>query len=258
MTRIRIALLLLPLTTMLAPARADAQWRGPFYPGYPSYRWALPEADVRLKVRPKEAAVYVDGFFAGLVDDFDGAFGRLHVAPGQHEVVVYLEGHRSLRRQLYLSVNRTSTIEGSLEPLAAGAPNEPRPIPSESALADPFGRDRDPRDRDPRDRDPWDRVQRDPRDRDPRDAPRPERPLPPAASTSVSLSIRVQPGGASVLIDGQRWQCPADPDERLVVQVDAGHHTIEVQRDGYQRFVSEIDAQNGQTVPLNISLRRDR
>ena len=30
--------------------------------------------DVRLQVRPRGAAVYVDGYYAGVVDDFDGVF----------------------------------------------------------------------------------------------------------------------------------------------------------------------------------------
>jgi len=29
---------------------------------------------VRLKVKPAEASVYVDGFYVGIVDDFDGSF----------------------------------------------------------------------------------------------------------------------------------------------------------------------------------------
>ena len=33
--------------------------------------------DVRLMVRPRDAAVYVDGYYAGVVDDFDGVFQRL-------------------------------------------------------------------------------------------------------------------------------------------------------------------------------------
>ena len=46
------------------------------------------------------------------------------------------------------------------------------------------------------------------------------------------------------------------PDERLIVQVAEGHHTIEVERDGYERFTTELDVRPGETTPVNINLRR--
>ena len=62
----------------------------PFYGPYPWWNrvtypyWYLPafdlQADVRIQVTPKElrdTAVYVDGFYAGVVDDFDGVFQAL-------------------------------------------------------------------------------------------------------------------------------------------------------------------------------------
>ena len=42
-------------------------------------------AQIRCLVTPREASVYVDGFYAGIVDDFDGLFQRLPVTPGGHE-----------------------------------------------------------------------------------------------------------------------------------------------------------------------------
>ena len=66
-------------------AGANAQVRGPYYPPYPYGGYRIePESDLRFKVTPKEAAVYVDGYYAGVVDDYDGVFQRLHVTPGQH------------------------------------------------------------------------------------------------------------------------------------------------------------------------------
>src|SRR5262245_48645054 len=60
------------------------QW-GPYPPyGYP--RVYDNTASVRVQVKPKEAEVYVDGYYAGLVDDFDGIFQRLHLPPGPHDI----------------------------------------------------------------------------------------------------------------------------------------------------------------------------
>jgi hypothetical protein len=86
---------------------------------------------------PKEAAVYVDGYYAGVVEDFDGTFQRLHVEPGTHEVVVYLEGYRSRRERLYIGPNATRKLTGTLEKLAPGEPNEPVPEPSGPPPDDP-------------------------------------------------------------------------------------------------------------------------
>ena len=51
---------------------------------------------VRFQVRPKHAEVYVDGYYAGVVDDLDGS-KRLRLDPGPHEVTIFLDGHRALR-----------------------------------------------------------------------------------------------------------------------------------------------------------------
>ena len=40
------------------------------YP-YPAYRYAARDSAVRFDVKPNETAVYLDGYYAGVVDDFD-------------------------------------------------------------------------------------------------------------------------------------------------------------------------------------------
>ena len=42
------------------------------YVGPHTYGARIYYGDVRLMVRPRDAAVYVDGYYAGVVDDFDG------------------------------------------------------------------------------------------------------------------------------------------------------------------------------------------
>ena len=66
--------------------------------GY-GYRLRAPDASVRLDVKPKEAEVYVDGYYAGVVDDFDGTFQRLRVEPGEHEIELWLDGYRTCSRR---------------------------------------------------------------------------------------------------------------------------------------------------------------
>ena len=37
---------------------------------------------------PRNAEVYVDGRYAGIVDDYDGTFQRLDLEPGSHEIEI--------------------------------------------------------------------------------------------------------------------------------------------------------------------------
>jgi hypothetical protein len=139
------AAIVLAGTSVTGQIRYPGPYGGP-YP-YGPYRYAGAEAQLKIKVKPQQAAVYVDGYFAGTVDDFDGAFQSLRVVPGQHEIVVYLEGYRSITEKLYLGPSMSRTLERTMNKLAAGEPNDPKPEPI--APPEPPAR-RDPRDpRDP-------------------------------------------------------------------------------------------------------------
>ena len=89
----------------------------------------------------------------------------------------------------------------------------------------------------------------------------PPGPPPPVTPLEASrfgvLSIRVQPPNADVLIDGQRWRGP-ESEERLVIQVSEGTHRVEVQKDGYQKFSTDVQVRRGETAPLNVSLPPSR
>lgn len=69
---------------------------------------------VRLKVRPREAQVLVDGYFVGVVDDFDGTFQRLQLEEGPHTIQVRLAGYLPLDFPVYVTVDRTITLNGDL------------------------------------------------------------------------------------------------------------------------------------------------
>jgi hypothetical protein len=102
-----------------------------FFPGDPT-------VTLRLQVTPRDATVFVDGYAAGVVDDFDGVFQRLRLVPGPHEIVVYHTGYRSFRQHLYFNPGSNHTIRHTLEPLNAGetpdtppVPRTPQPAPSQ-------------------------------------------------------------------------------------------------------------------------------
>jgi len=199
-------------------------------------------ASLKVQVEPKNAEVYVDGHLAGIADQFDGTFQSLSVEPGGREITVYLEGYRSIRQSLYLSPGSTYRIKGVLEKLAAGGPNEPRPQPAPEQ--------------------PEPQAQAPPQYRSPQpQGPPPDRPAadqyPPVAGDSRfgQVAIRVQPGDAEVLIDGEAWRNPAGAD-RLVVHLSGGTHRVEIRKDGYDPFVTAVEIKRGETTVLNVSLAR--
>ena len=69
---------------------------------------------------PREAEVYVDGYLVGTVDDFDGWSQRLRLQPGEHEIELYLEGHRSVRQKMLFRPGETYKIRAALEKIAPG------------------------------------------------------------------------------------------------------------------------------------------
>ena len=67
-------------------------WWGPGLYQYPYFPVYGLHANVRVLATPKEAAVYVDGFYAGVVDDFDGVFQSLPLPSGGHDITLYYPG----------------------------------------------------------------------------------------------------------------------------------------------------------------------
>jgi hypothetical protein len=227
----KLAALLTLGALALWPSVAAAQFR---YPSYYGYRMAPPDSTLRIEVMPKEAAVYVDGYFAGVVDEFDGVFQRLHVLPGEREIAIYLDGYRTHREKLYLSPRSSRKISALLDRLPAGETTEPPPAPVDlpGVAAGPIPEGLGTR------------------------GPGPFRgrrgPGGPGARAG-SLTVQVRPAGAEVLIDGERWTTSA-ADERLVVQVAEGRHRIEVRKDGYVPFVTDVHVWPGELTPVNVSL----
>jgi len=228
---------------------------GPYPYPYPDpYRgYAVDSgASLRLDVRPHEAEVYVDGYYSGIVDDFDGAFQRLHLRPGEHELTLYLDGYRTVHQKVYLTPKNTFKVKYTMEPLAAGDQPEARPQPPNPPPA-------------PEAAPPAPMYPPPMRGRRAPQGPPPGPPLPPppmpgnaprAESSSAygSLAIRVQPGDADVLIDGEVWRSPPEQ-ERLVVEVAEGPHTIEIRKAGYRSYVASVGVRRGETTPINVSLR---
>ena len=73
-----------------------------YWPYYPIYSYGAnvttydryPDLGaVRLQVRPRHAHIFVDGYFVGTVDDFDGTFQRLRLDAGPHQIEIHADGY---------------------------------------------------------------------------------------------------------------------------------------------------------------------
>ena len=212
-------------------------WFYPYrYGWYPPYPYGYGQfydgsASLRLQVSPPETEVFIDGYYAGTVDDFDGLFQRLRLDRGEHEATLYLPGHRTVTQKIFLQPGGTFRIRHTMEPLPAGAPSEPRPV----APAGPPPGTQGPQ--------------------GPGGSPS-ARPAPRGGeSTFGAIAVRVQPADAEVFIDGERWEGPS-ADEALIVQIAPGGHTIEVRKEGFRNYSAQLDVRAGETTPINISLPR--
>ncbi len=72
---------------------------------------------LRLKVRPREAEVFVDGYFAGVVDDFDGAFQQLNLDVGPHRIEVRATGYETISFEIRTQPDEKITYKGELKPV---------------------------------------------------------------------------------------------------------------------------------------------
>jgi hypothetical protein len=69
---------------------------------------------VRIVHPQRDAEVYVDGYFAGNVDDFDGAFQQLNLEPGPHHIEVRAPGTETTAFDVNIDPGRTITYRASM------------------------------------------------------------------------------------------------------------------------------------------------
>ncbi|MEO8362436.1 MAG: PEGA domain-containing protein [Vicinamibacteria bacterium] len=239
-----------------------------YYPSssYRSYRYRSGNvAQVRTLVEPSKARVYVDGYYAGTVDDFDGLLQRLNVSPGRHEISFRLEGYKSHTFSIYANRDQTLKIrwdmakgEGETRD-SMGEENERESDRDRERMMDRDDRDRS---RDDRDRNDRDRNDRDDRavdsDRDRHDSSGEVDAQPRLGAPSRmdgergELLLDVQPSDASVYVDGEFYG-KAGQVSRL--DLPAGRHRVEVVRPGYKTEEAEVTVDR-ETKKVVVKLER--
>jgi hypothetical protein len=246
--------MLVPAATLFATlwsSASEAQVYPYPYPPYPPlYRGGhVAEGSVRIDATPREAEVYVNGYYAGIVDDFDGIFQRLHLRPGPHDITLYRDGYRSVTQKVYVPFDTTLKIKYQMEPLAPGEIAHARPSPPSSPL--PEHAPLPVRARGPFGRTPPTRYPPQP-GYPPPGYPPAEAPVAAGQSANGTISIRVQPADAAILVDGQ--PVPAGQ-ETVIVDVAEGRHNIQVRKQGYIGYLTDVQVRRGEITTLNVTLR---
>ena len=70
---------------------------------------------LRLKVKPQHGQVYVDGYYVGEVDSFDGVFQRLGIESGTHRIEIRAEGYEPAQFEVMITPGETVTYKGELK-----------------------------------------------------------------------------------------------------------------------------------------------
>jgi hypothetical protein len=91
---------------------------GSYDPFFGSQTYSSSETGgLKLKIKPNSATVYIDGYYVGVVDDYDGVFQKLSIEPGMHRVEVRAPGYETLSFDIRIEPGHTTTYRGELQKL---------------------------------------------------------------------------------------------------------------------------------------------
>ena len=71
---------------------------------------------VALQITPPDAAVYVDGNYAGVASDFDGTRQPLTLVPGAHHIEINQNGFQPLAFDVTVQAGMVTPYQGALQP----------------------------------------------------------------------------------------------------------------------------------------------
>jgi PEGA domain-containing protein len=186
---------------------------------------------LRVQVEPEKTRVYVDGYYAGIADDFDGLFQRLHLATGRHDITLKLEGYRTHRFRVYVPVDHTVKLHYDM--VKGQGDDTEEVVGSPDVAGRPAG---------------YARFEEDDRDA-PRDGDDPAY----RRGDDGVLRLDIRPGDASIYVDGGFRGTARDLDR---LRLAAGRHRVEMVRPGYRTVERDVEIRSGETTDLRVELDR--
>lgn len=224
-----------------------------------------------LDVAPGRTQVWLDGRYTGTVDDFDGFPQYLWLDKGVYDLVLYLDGYKTVARQITVRPGTVMSIDDRLERGESVRPEDlatktherrDERIRSEEERREELSRrdrddmadwrerarrrmeERDRYDRD-RDRDHEDEAGEDDEDREERNE----------SDDIGRVTLDIVPGDASVYVDGRFIGTGADVERlRNGLRLEPGEHQISVVRPGHRAEERMVMIRPGQSVEIEIEL----
>jgi hypothetical protein len=86
-----------------------------YYPRVGGYGFDVGE--LRLQVFPRNAQVFVDGYYAGTVDDYDGVFQALKLESGAYQIRISAPGFEDLMFDVRINPGQKINYRGDLRRL---------------------------------------------------------------------------------------------------------------------------------------------
>ena len=213
----------------------------PAYYGYPGYYgdpyYAAPYrygysnvGSLRLMVEPEKTRVYVDGYYAGVVDDFDGIFQRLHISTGRHDITLKLDGYRTHRFRVYVPVDHTLKLHYEM---VRGQGEDPEDVVGEPDVsARPAG---------------YARLGEEGGYAGADDA------VGPVPRDAGRLRVDVRPPDASIYVDAVFRGTARDLDG---MPLPPGRHHSEIVRPGYRTLEQDVEVRSGEPTDVRADLER--
>ena len=87
------------------------------YPAPPGYITAVPGrpyGGVRIEGAPRDAEVFADGYYVGIVDDFDGVFQHMNLEAGPHRIEIRAPGYPPVEFDVNVQPGQTITYRADL------------------------------------------------------------------------------------------------------------------------------------------------
>jgi hypothetical protein len=95
----------------------------------PSVKYSVENAELKIHAVPANAAVFVDGKYAGSVHDFGGIGHSMLLPAGKHTIKLSMPGYQDYTTEMDMAANQKYRIETKLSPGSNDANSAPPATP---------------------------------------------------------------------------------------------------------------------------------
>jgi hypothetical protein len=215
-----------------------------------------------LDVSPGRTEVYVDGQYLGKVDRYDGWPGYLWLPRGTYDIVFYLDGYKTIARQVTVYPGTVLDFDDRMEP---GPSTRPEDLASKSHERRDsrleYERERGERIErgEPGDDESWrDRVGRERGTTEDEDYENGRGGMDQGGEARGRLQLDVEPEDASVYVDGRFVGTGTDLGMmRGGLPLAPGEHRLAVVRPGHKAQERDFRVEPGKEIRLDVELEAD-